>query len=113
MGLMSLNQRPISVTGVAWLLIAVGIVMFIFHSPELRSLHWDAFLIEFVELLAVVAGAFMIRGQNWARWLAIAWMGFHVALTVFLPFHGLVVHVLIFAGITYLLLRSDAAEYFR
>jgi len=108
-----LNQRPISVTGVAWLLIAVGIVMFAFHLPELRGLHWDVFLIEFVELLAVVAGIFMLRRQNWARWLAIAWLGFHVALTAFPPFHGLVVHVVIFAGIAYLLLRSDAAEYFR
>jgi hypothetical protein len=36
---MSLNQRPISVTGVAWLLIAVGIGMFVFYVPELRTLH--------------------------------------------------------------------------
>ena len=87
--------------------------MFLFHSPDLRSLRWDAFMIEFVELLAVVAGAFMLWQSNWARWLAIAWMAFHVALNAIPPFHGLAVHVLIFAGIRYLLLRSDAAEYFR
>ena len=110
---MSLVQRPIAVTGVAWLLIVVGTAMFIFHSPDLRGLSWDVFLIEFVELLAVLAGAFMLRRQNWARWLALAWMALHVALTAFPPFHGLVVHVLMFTGIAYLLLRSDAAEYFR
>ena len=55
----------------------------------------------------------MLRRQNWARWLALAWMAFHVVISVFPPFKGLVVHVLIFGGITYLLLRSDAAQYFR
>jgi hypothetical protein len=110
---MSLTRRPISVTGVAWLLIVVGIAMFLRRSRELGNLEQDAFLIEFTELLAVVAGAFMLRRQNWARWLALAWVGFHVILAAFPPFHGLVVHVLILAGIAYLLLRSDAAEYFR
>jgi hypothetical protein len=106
-------QRPISVTAVAWLFIAVGIAMSVFHAPELRSPHWDALLIELTELLALIAGIFMLRRQNWARWLGLAWMAFHVALTAVPPFHGLVVHVVIFAGITYLLLRSDATRYFR
>lgn len=109
---MSLSQRPISVTSMAWIFIAVGIAMFSFHVPELRELHWDTFLIELVELLAVVAGVFMLRQKNWARWLALAWMAFHVAITAVPPFHGLVVHAVIFAGITHLLLRSDAARYF-
>ena len=65
------------------------------------------------ELLALVAGIFMLRRQNWARWLTVAWMLFHVALSAFPPFHGLVVHVLIFGGIAWLLLRSDASQYFR
>jgi len=110
---MSSNQRPISVTGVAWLFVAVGTVTFISHSPGLLHPHWDDFEIELTELLALVAGIFMLRGQNWARWLALAWMAFHVVLSAFPPFHGLVVHLLIFGGITYLLLRSDAAQYFR
>ena len=110
---MSLSQRPMAVTGVAWLLIMVGTGMFIFHAPELLHWRWDAFLIEPLELLAVLAGIFMIRRRNWARWLALAWLAFHVALTIFPPFQGLVVHVLILAGIAWILLRSDAAEYFR
>ena len=110
---MSLSKRPMAVTGVAWLLIVVGIGMFVFHSPELLHLSWDGILIELLELLAVVAGAFMLRRQNWARWLALAWLAFHIALTLVPPFHGLVVHVLILAGIAWILLRTDAAEYFR
>ena len=110
---MNSNRRPISVTCVAWLFIAVGTVTFVYHSPGLLHPHWDDFAIEFTELLALAAGIFMLRRQNWARWLALAWMAFHIALSALPPYKGLVVHVLIFAGIAYLLLRSDAAEYFR
>lgn len=109
----SVSQRPMAVTGVAWLFIAVGTAMFLFHSPGLLHPHWDDFLIESTELLAVVAGLFMLRQQNWARWLALAWMAFHIALSAFPPFRGLVVHVLIFTGIAWILLRSDTAAYFR
>ena len=110
---MSSNQRPLSVTAIAWLFIAVGTITFIYHSPGLLHPHADDFWIEATELLALTAGLFMLRRQNWARWLALAWMAFHVILSAFPPFQGLVVHVLIFGGITWLLLRSDAAQYFR
>jgi len=110
---MNSNKRPISVTAIAWLFIAIGTVTFVYHSPGLLHPHLDDFLIEFTELLALIAGLFMLRRQNWARWLAVAWMAFHVVLSAFPPFRGLVIHVLIFGGITYLLLRRDAADYFR
>lgn len=107
------SPRPLSVTAIAWLFIAVGTVTFVYHSPGLLHPHADDFLVESTELLALIAGLFMLRRQNWARWLALAWMAFHVVLSAFPPFQGLVVHVLIFGGITWLLLRSDAADYFR
>ncbi len=110
---MSENPRPIAVTGVAWLFIAVGTVTFLFHSPGLLHPHWDDFAVEFTELLALVAGIYMLRAQSWARWLALAWMGFHIVLSAFPPFKGLAVHVIVFAGIAWILLRSDAAAYFR
>jgi hypothetical protein len=110
---MNENKRPLSVTGMAWLFIVVGAVTFVYHFPNLRALHTEDLWIELTELLAFVAGAFMLRGHNWARWLALAWMGFHVAISAFPPFKGLVVHCIIFAGIAWLLLRSDSAQYFR
>ena len=108
-----MGQRPLAVTGVAWLLIVVGALMLLRHSAELLHLQWDTLLIEFTELVGLTAGIFMLRRQNWARWLAMGWVGLHVILAAFPPFHGLVLHVLIFAGIAWILLRSDAAEYFR
>lgn len=87
--------------------------MFFFHSPGLLHPHWDDFFVEPTEVLALLAGVYMLRKKNWARWLALAWMAFHIALSAIPPFQGLVVHVVIFVGIAYLLLRSDAAQYFR
>ena len=33
--------------------------------------------------LAIVCGVFLLRGHNWARWLALAWIAFHVVLSAF------------------------------
>jgi hypothetical protein len=104
--------RPISVTVLAWLFIAVGAVAFVRNFPAALPLEKDAFLIEFVELVGLTAGIFMLRGQNWARWLALAWAAFHVAVAAFLQIQGLLFHVAIFVGIACLLLRSDASQYF-
>ena len=64
------------------------------------------------ELAALVAGVFLLRGANWARWLAIAWIAFHVALS-FGSLQRLVVHTVILLLFVYLLFRPSANAYFR
>jgi hypothetical protein len=32
-------------------------------------------------MLALTCGVFLLRAKNWARWLAVAWMAFHVAIS--------------------------------
>jgi hypothetical protein len=110
-----MNRRPISVTVVSWLFIAVGAVAFAVDVRHLtaRPFHQDDVWIGVIHLLAIVAGVFMLRGDNWARWLGVFWMGGHVAITVSNAWHGFVVHAIIFAGITFLLFRADARPWFR
>jgi hypothetical protein len=113
---MTSSQRPLSVTVLSGLYIAIGSAGFVYHFREFlsRGGSWQEISsIEITEAIAIVAGVFMLRGQNWARWLAIAWVAFHLVLTVFHHFRGFAIHVLIFAGITWLLVRADAAEYVR
>ena len=110
---MNASQRPISVTIIACLYLAVGTVAFVYHFRELLSLQSDSFGMELTEVLAVVSGAFLLRGHNWARWLALAWMAFHVILSVFDRFHGFAIHCLFSVVIAWVLLRPDAARYFR
>src|SRR5215472_7021520 len=58
-------------------------------------------------------GVFLLRGQNWARWVAVAWVALHVIVSVLNTFHGIVVHSLLFILIAWLLFRPEAARYFR
>jgi hypothetical protein len=110
---MNASQRPISVTIIACLYLAVGTVAFVYHFRELLSLQRDSVTVELTEFLAIVSGAFMLRGHNWARWLALAWIVFHVILSLFDSFHGLAAHALFCVVIAWILFRPEAARYFR
>jgi hypothetical protein len=62
------------------LLILAGAVGIVYHLSELnlrQPLQNDVLWVELVRIQAIVAGIFLLRGRNWARWLAIAWIGFH------------------------------------
>jgi len=113
---MNMNaKRPLSVTIVAILYLAVGIAGFIGHGWEaLRATHFppDAIAIEITEFFAIIAGAFLLRGQNWARWLAVAWMAFHVAISVSHSLRELAIHAVFLVLITWILFRSGATRYF-
>ncbi len=109
------NKRPLSVTILGWVYIAVGTTGFAYHLTEFWASHafqYDVIWTELVELLAVFCGAFMLRGQNWARWLATAWIAFHVVLSAFDAFRGFAMHCLFCAVIAWLLFRPEAARYF-
>jgi hypothetical protein len=55
----------------------------------------------------------MLRGRNWARWLLLAWIAYHVALSAFHSLSGVVTHALLFMVIAYFLFRPQVSEYFR
>jgi hypothetical protein len=91
----------------------VGAVGFAFHFHELLAAQRNAVLVEITELLAMISGAFLLRRQNWARWLALAWIAFHVVLSAFHPVRELVAHFLFFVVIAWVLFRPVAARYFK
>jgi hypothetical protein len=106
---MNAKKRPVSILALACVYAITGIFGFA------RNLHAfgqpDFIWIELTEVLAVIAGLFMFLGRDWARWLALAWMAFHVALSLAVP-RTLVVHLMIFVLIAWLLLRPEARLYF-
>jgi hypothetical protein len=104
------RRAPIGVIGVAALYLAVGVGTFIFHFKDLRAT--DGIWLEATELLAVVCGLFLLRAQNWARWLAIAWMTFHVLLSLG-DLRQLAVHGAFLLLIVWALFRADANRFFR
>ena len=106
------NKRPFSIVVVACVYLAVGVVGFAYHFPELWARHPDAVGIEVTELAALVCGVFLLRRQNWARWLALAWMAFHVALSAFHPLGELAVHVAFLVMFGWVLLGREANRWF-
>lgn len=110
------TKRPPSVTAVAWLFITAGIIGFVYHTTRFSTrglFDDDGAWVLFVRLLAIIGGGFMLRGADWARWLVLAWLAYHVILSVFHSRSETVVHVVLLAGIAYVLLRPEAASYFR
>ena len=106
---MNSEKRPVSVLILACLYLVVGIAGFALHFHDFRQP--DGLWIALTEALAIVAGAFMLRGQNWARWLALAWMAFHVIIS-FGVVRQLIVHSLMLVLIAWLLFRPEARRYF-
>jgi len=110
-----MNKRPLPVTVLSLLLVAAGAVGLVYHLNELNRQHPfqnDFLLIELVRLIAVVSGAYMLRASNWARWLALVWIGFHVIVSAFHSLPEFAFHGVLFVVFAYFLFRRQAAEYF-
>lgn len=104
-----MNRRPLAVTIVAWVVITVGAVGFVAHAWEGGK---DVWIVIATELVALVAGVFLLRAANWARWLAIAWIAFHVAIS-FGSAQKLIVHSAILIVFAVVLFHPSSNAYFR
>lgn len=111
-----MNKRPLSVTVIGCLFVAAGVVGVAYHITELKTqrlfehgLVW----VYLLRLLAILGGVFVLRGNNWARWLLLVWIAYHVILSVFHSPFELVVHSLLLVVVAYVLLRPQASAYFR
>ena len=108
---MNLGKRPLSVVVLSCLYIAVGTIGFVYHFPRPGTFHYEDLWIEATELLAFIAGVFMLRGRNWARWLAVAWISFHLMIS-FPMVRQIAIHSLLLVAIVLILFRSRAGQYF-
>ncbi len=111
-----MNKRPLSVIVIGCIFIAAGVIGFAYHVTEFKTIHPFPYEIvwgSFVRLLAILGGVFVLRRHDWARWLLLVWIAFHVILSAFHSLSELIVHGLLFAVVAYVLLRPRASAYFR
>jgi len=117
-----MKKRPLLVTIIGWIFIVVGSVGFVYHTiPLLRGRAVDmgpggtvdTLVISFVRILAIVAGVFLLRGHNWARWLCVAWAAFHVLVSLWHSPFELVMHIVVLLVVVYILFRRTSSEYFK
>lgn len=110
------QKTPLAVTIIGWLYIATGTIGFAYHATGFDARHpfQDGFVwIEIVRLIAILCGVYLLRGRNWARWLALGWMGFHVILSVFNSWRECAFHAVLCAVIAWCLFRPASRQYFR
>jgi hypothetical protein len=103
------NRIPVPVILIACLYLVVGIGGFVAHFSDRSAPDW--IWVEVTEFLAIVCGVFLLRARNWARWLASAWMAFHVVLS-FGELRQVAIHSLFFVLIVWCLFRADASRFF-
>jgi hypothetical protein len=110
-----MNKRPLSVTVASYVIAAAGVVGLAYHFSEwtLRPFHSDIVWVSLVRVIAIACGVAMLRGHNWARWLTMVWIAFHVALSFWHSWSEVAMHVLLLAVFAYVLFRQRANQYFR
>jgi len=78
------RKPPIGVTLIAALLLIAGALGLYADTKSFTTLaasHYDILWPIGAHVLALVAGVFLLLGHNWARWLAVVWMAFHIAIS--------------------------------
>jgi hypothetical protein len=105
-------KRPIHVTILGCLFIVAGVIGVAYHMAQPPLDPWIA-LIAFIRVIAVVGGVFLLKGRNWARWLVIGWLGFHVGVSAFHALSECIAHVVLFVVVAYFLLTPPDSKYFQ
>src|ERR1700674_3762000 len=105
-------KRPLQVTITGCLFIVAGLVGLVYHLSERPLDHWIV-LISMIRIIAVVGGVFLLLGHNWARWLVLIWLAFHVVVSAFHSLSECLAHVALLIIVGYVLLRPPASKYFQ
>jgi hypothetical protein len=111
-----MKKCPLPVLLISILYLATGAIGLVSHLTQFKpqpSFDSSIVWISLVSLVAIVSGAFILRAANWARWLAMAWIVFHVVLSAFHSRSELFVHSFLCVAIACLLFNPRANLYFR
>jgi len=111
-----MRSRPLSITIIGWLFVGAGTIGLVYHGTEFkiqRPIEYDLILVCIVRLLAILSGVFLLRGSNWARWLVVVWLAYHVILSAFHSFFEVAMHGVLLGVIAYFLFRPAASAYLR
>lgn len=106
--------RPLLVTLLGWMLIAVGAIECVAHAASIRRpVHLPDIGLPLFELVILACGVYLLRGANWARWLAVAWIGFHVVVGSLNSVFAGIVHGILFLLFVWLMFRHEINAWFR
>ena len=107
-------NRPLSVTLISYLFIVSGATGIIYHASEFEEIltERDALWVLAVRLLAIIGGVFALRGANWARWLLVAWIVYHVIISFYHSTSEVVMHAVLTVVVVIALFHKKANLFF-
>jgi hypothetical protein len=107
-------KRPCSIIVVSVVFVVAGVAGIVYHFPEWKHAPGSVEIwAVIVRLLAIVCGVFLFLGKNWARWLAVLWLAYHVVLSAFHSVGQAVFHLVLLAVFAWVLFRPAATRYFK
>jgi chromate transport protein ChrA len=105
-------KRPLPVTILGCMFIVAGLAGLVYHLSGSPRDHWLV-LISIIWIIAVVGGVFLLMGHDWARWLLLAWLAFHVVVSAFHSVSESIAHLVLLAVVGYFLLGPRPSKYFQ
>ena len=104
-------KRPLAVTILGWLFLFAGAAGVVYHASERPLDRWFVVILS-IRVIAIVGGVFLLKGRNWARWLVLGWVGFHVGVSAFHSVGEAIAHLVLILVVGYLLLTPPGSKYF-
>jgi hypothetical protein len=98
------------------LFVIAGCTGFIYHFKEFfdpNAILYETLWIQFIRILAIVCGVLLFFSINWARWLAIAWLLFHIIISAFNSKSEMVVHIAFLVVVVVLLYLPKSSAFFQ
>ena len=120
-------KRPSSISVIVWILIVTSGISVITSTVNLNNRMVEELMgksllpiplqysMLYVGLLiTIVAGIAMLKGQNWARFLYVAWtaLGFVIGVVTSSMKTAMIPGLVVFSVITFFLFRPKANQYF-
>jgi hypothetical protein len=110
------TKPPVSVVIISILFGLAGLVGLIYHGSEFKTTAPFDYLwlwVCLLRLLALVCAVFLFLGKNWARWVLILWLAYHVGLSALHSWGQVTIHGVLAAIIAYFLFRPQVSCFFR
>jgi len=111
-----MKGRPLPVIIVSVLFIITGAVGFVYHlkgffepNAELYELLW----VQLVRILAIVCGLLLLMSVNWARWLAIVWLIYHIIISALNSTAAMILHIVFLLLVVVLLYLPKSSAFFQ
>jgi hypothetical protein len=110
-----MKKRPIPVIIVSVLFILAGASGLVYHFKEIHEPNagYETILVFVIRLLAIVCGVLIFMAVRWSRWLAVAWLLYHVVLSAFHSVSETITHIVLLIIVTVLLFIPVSNAFFK